>query len=219
MASKASSLVNGSSNLIGHRSGKCSIGRSALCSPCADVSPPPDEGGRARSPRSCLADGGEVTSIMVTNVGAERPDVPVPESSSSERGDDAQTESSSHSTSEGSEFDFAFACCVPIPAPVAALVGLGWWWWLTTVAVTVTEGTGALLFAPQFGPKGGGEGPHRSKSEVRSRLRSLYIPRTRTSRTSERTAGAARATIPRRKAAVYLDEVGQGSGTSAGLCG
>lgn len=65
-ASNACSLVNGNSTRIGHKSKGRSKGRSASCSPCTDVSP---DGGRARSR---LVECGEVTSIMVTDVGVER---------------------------------------------------------------------------------------------------------------------------------------------------
>lgn len=83
--SKACSLVNGSSNRIGHKNGRCSTGRSALCSPCADASPP-EGGGRARS--RWADEAGEVMSIIVTDVGAERGvDAPDPPAASSESGE------------------------------------------------------------------------------------------------------------------------------------
>jgi len=59
--------VKGSSSRIGHKSKGRSKGRSALCSPCTDVSP--SDGGLARSR---LGECGEVTSIIVTGVGTER---------------------------------------------------------------------------------------------------------------------------------------------------
>jgi len=64
----ATSRVKGSSNRIGHENGRLCIGRSALRSPCADVSP---DGDRPWL-RSCVAEDGEVTSIIVTDVGVER---------------------------------------------------------------------------------------------------------------------------------------------------
>lgn len=67
-ASMATSLVNGSSNRIGHENGKPCMGRSALYSPCVDLSP--DEG--RPSSRSRLAEDGEVISIIVTDVGVDR---------------------------------------------------------------------------------------------------------------------------------------------------
>ena len=115
--SNACSLVNGNSNRSGHKIRGRSMGRSASCSPCTDVSP---DGGRARS---SLVRCGEVTSIMVTDVGEERPgasDAPAAVGDS---------KSGSHSGSAAP------------PEPVGRL--------LTTVAVTVvTVGTPAAgLFA------------------------------------------------------------------------
>jgi hypothetical protein len=54
---------------MGHKSKGRSKGRSASCSPCTDVSPPPD-GGFVGGSR--LGECGVVTSIMVTDVGAFR---------------------------------------------------------------------------------------------------------------------------------------------------
>jgi hypothetical protein len=67
-ASMATSLVKGSSNWIGHVNGRLCMGRSALCSPWADVSP---DGGRPGS-RSRVPEDGEVISIIEMDVGVER---------------------------------------------------------------------------------------------------------------------------------------------------
>ena len=64
----ATSLVKGISNRIGHENGRPRTGRSALCSPCADLS---SDGGRPWS-RSREAEDGEVISIIVTDVGVDR---------------------------------------------------------------------------------------------------------------------------------------------------
>lgn len=93
------------------------MGRSALCSPCADLSP---DGGGARS---CFAKGGELMSIMVTDMGMER------------AGDAPDTVAETDARSESH-------------SPSAPGVPVGR---LTTVAVTVTGGRTAP-FAAHTGP-------------------------------------------------------------------